>query len=1057
MKNKVAIIIPVFNTEQYLNECLNSVCNQTMQELEILCVYTESKDKSLEILQKFEKKDNRVRIIRRDDGGLGGARNEGLKHVNSNYVFFLDSDDFIAKNAIEELYNKATEENSDMVIFPFFSYNETTKKVEKNSWGNTLNFNKQLFNRTFNYFDIEPSKIITDNSPVTAWCKLYKTEFLKSNNILFPENLRYEDNPFYYECLLKAKRISLLDQKLLYYRINRNNSLQASKFNNKNILDIVTILKQIEVTFTTVNANEAILNNFYKYAMHEFEWRYFKMTLHRDEMLELIKSNFTEKFYNELLHKINYNKPEHIVIKEHEEISSPKLSIVLPTYNVEKYIEDCILSIINQTLEEIEIIFVNDLGNDESINIIKKYMQYDKRIKIVNNKQNMGAGPSRNEGIKAASGNYICFMDPDDMYASPNILEKMYNIAINENVDAVCANIKVVDDSLRYYSFDKIYTWYSGYNVENNGIYSYSDYNIWPSWGSTRFMFKTLIIKDNEIEYPPYRNYEDPLFFAKLMCVIDKYYGINEAMYLYRQVDKQRNLSYVGINDTLKSLSQILELYKENSLYNHYASEYNNLLNFIKNDFSSYIFNKKDNYKVVIENINKTLEKLDKEILTNYSNNKIYLTYNDITKVEKIKPNKSSIMKRGIKKVLAPIYRPIKYRLNTTLDEKKWEVEKEVLVLKQQNVELKTELEELIKKVSEAKSTNDILLDNINQEIKKLDNKNLYPIIESYYNNLYFEKKIILVGTSEHSNIGDAAITCGTMEFIRKYFKGYKIFEISTFELQEKIVYMKKMLNDDDLIFLQGGGNLGDKWLNEERLRRTIIESFPNNKIVILPQTIYFSKNDGGKEFEISQKIYNSHKKILLFTRGMMSLEFAKREFKNVESYCNFDMALNLNYKFNFERNGILCCLRDLNDESGISQNDYDNILEIISKYDKKYTFINNLYSSEINKIERNMVVGEQLIKFAKSKVIVTDRLHGLIFALITNTPCIVISSYNQKLKEFTDMLKDNKSIIFIDKDISKLEKNLEALYNLEDNTIKNDFSKELNKVADIIKGFNEK
>ena len=266
MKNKVAIIIPVFNTEQYLNECLNSVCNQTMQELEILCVYTESKDKSLEILQKFEKKDNRVRIIRRDDGGLGGARNEGLKHVNSNYVFFLDSDDFIAKNAIEELYNKATEENSDMVIFPFFSYNETTKKVEKNSWGNTLNFNKQLFNRTFNYFDIEPSKIITDNSPVTAWCKLYKTEFLKSNNILFPENLRYEDNPFYYECLLKAKRISLLDQKLLYYRINRNNSLQASKFNNKNILDIVTILKQIEVTFTTVNANEAILNNFYKYA-----------------------------------------------------------------------------------------------------------------------------------------------------------------------------------------------------------------------------------------------------------------------------------------------------------------------------------------------------------------------------------------------------------------------------------------------------------------------------------------------------------------------------------------------------------------------------------------------------------------------------------------------------------------------------------------------------------------------------------------------------------------------------------------------------------------------
>jgi len=286
----------------------------------------------------------------------------------------------------------------------------------------------------------------------------------------------------------------------------------------------------------------------------------------------------------------------------------------------------------------------------------------------------------------------------------------------------------------------------------------------------------------------------------------------------------------------------------------------------------------------------------------------------------------------------------------------------------------------------------------------------------------------------------------------KKVSRIIKIFEISTFELHEKLKYIQKMLNNDDFIFLQGGGNLGDKWLEEENLRRTIIESFPNNKIVILPQTIYFSKDDGGKELAISKKIYNSHKNLVLFTRGLMSLEFAKKEFENVKSYCNFDMALNLNYNYNFDRKGILCCLRDLDDESGISKKEYDDILSIVSKFDKNYIFTNNLYFEKINKIERNKVVEDQLVKFAKSKVIVTDRLHGVIFALMTNSPCIVISSYNQKLKEFTDMLKDNKSIIFIDKDINKLEKNLVSLYNNKNVFIKNDYKNNFAEMANIIK-----
>ena len=149
-----------------------------------------------------------------------------------------------------------------------------------------------------------------------------------------------------------------------------------------------------------------------------------------------------------------------------------------------------------------------------------------------------------------------------------------------------------------------------------------------------------------------------------------------------------------------------------------------------------------------------------------------------------------------------------------------------------------------------------------------------------------------------------------------------------------------------------------------------------------------------------------------------------------------------------------MCCLRDLDDESGLDDEKYNLIRTTIKKFDKDYKFTNNLYTGDISKILRNYVLQNQLKEFAKSKVVVTDRLHGLIFSLMTNTPCIVISSYNQKLKEFTDMLKDNKYVVFLDKDVSKLDDSLKELLDVDCTNYKNDFSSKLMQVADLIKEF---
>ena len=133
MSEKITVVIPVFNTEKYLDECLDSVCNQTYKNLQILCVFTESKDNSLNIFKKMERKRCKNRNYLQEYGGLGGARNEGIKFAEGKYIFFLDSDDYIALDALSKLCLKAENDNTDMVIFPFYSYDESLKKDKKNN------------------------------------------------------------------------------------------------------------------------------------------------------------------------------------------------------------------------------------------------------------------------------------------------------------------------------------------------------------------------------------------------------------------------------------------------------------------------------------------------------------------------------------------------------------------------------------------------------------------------------------------------------------------------------------------------------------------------------------------------------------------------------------------------------------------------------------------------------------------------------------------------------------------------------------------------------------
>ena len=191
-----------------------------------------------------------------------------------------------------------------------------------------------------------------------------------------------------------------------------------------------------------------------------------------------------------------------------------KISVIVPVYNAEKYIHDCLDSIVNQTLNEIEILLINDGSTDDSLRIIKSYEENDSRI-IVFDKKNEGAGPTRNFGIKTAKGEFISFMDADDFYPSNDVLEKLYLISQKEKCRIVGGKrIRKMEDGSLSYDPDTIEIF--GQRISPKGIMMYKDYQY--DYGYTQFIYNREMLVENNLFFPSYRRYQDPPFFVKAMA-----------------------------------------------------------------------------------------------------------------------------------------------------------------------------------------------------------------------------------------------------------------------------------------------------------------------------------------------------------------------------------------------------------------------------------------------------------------------------------------------------------------------------------------------------------
>jgi len=216
----VSVIVPVYNAEKYLRECLDSLQGQTLKDIEIICVDDGSKDNSSAILQEYASKDKRFHIITQENSGAGTARNRGITHASGKYLSILDADDFFEKNMLEKCVNKAEEEKSEIVVFESWNYNNETQEIGE-EFGITYK-GKLPGNGAFSWRDIP--EYIFNFSSGCAWNKLFLRKFVQDNDLRFKEIRIADDIFFVMMALIKAEKISILEERLMYYRINNGES-----------------------------------------------------------------------------------------------------------------------------------------------------------------------------------------------------------------------------------------------------------------------------------------------------------------------------------------------------------------------------------------------------------------------------------------------------------------------------------------------------------------------------------------------------------------------------------------------------------------------------------------------------------------------------------------------------------------------------------------------------------------------------------------------------------------------------------------------------------------
>lgn len=608
----------------------------------------------------------------------------------------------------------------------------------------------------------------------------------------------------------------------------------------------------------------------------------------------------------------------------------PLLSVIVPVYNVEQYLEKCLESITKQTYNNLEIILVDDGATDLSGKICDKWAKLDKRIRVLH-KKNGGLSDARNVGLDICCGELITFVDSDD-YLMLDMYSSMIEAFQKYQVDIVVCGDFFVDENTKEVRTANVHELKETEVLDRQNALNelcLDSYIVSHAWDK---IYRREVIINTR--FPVGHNYEDIYVMHSIFKNARGVAHINQPKYFYIQrkgsivktpsIKNQKDLlnAYItryrdvcqDVNDSIKwaQLENIIEVLSVTSQY-YPIRMFREVIEFLLGETEKY----------------RKYYKLSKKKQIKFLFEKANLNY-------LLKPTK---IKEKLKRT----------RLNDIVIRKK---EKEYYKSKRTNI----------------------------------DSGDIY-----------------LLGIPEYGNIGDQAIAEAEYKFIKDVFPGKKIVQITENALKFDFQNVKRRIADSALLVLQGGGNIGNLWPDQEAIRKRILDSFPDNKILIMPQTVTIK--GGEKENNEILRKYDG-KNIWITVREDKSYNYLKQQGIYERTLLIPDIVLSLKpQKICRERQGIGVCLR--NDiESAISYNDRVKILNILASKNNTKLF-DTVLNKHISLEERSKVINEFLEYISQFELIVTDRLHCMILAYLTNTPCIVFQNSNGKVAGVYEWIKD--------------------------------------------------
>lgn len=298
------------------------------------------------------------------------------------------------------------------------------------------------------------------------------------------------------------------------------------------------------------------------------------------------------------------------------------------------------------------------------------------------------------------------------------------------------------------------------------------------------------------------------------------------------------------------------------------------------------------------------------------------------------------------------------------------------------------------------------------------------------FNNGYFlfnnrslrnQKKIIYAITPPPhlDNIGDHAQVIGIKKWFDEYFSEYEVLEVDKNQTNDYISALRHLIDDGDVIFLHSGGNMNDRSLWSEGARRKVIRNFRQTPIIQLPQTVYFSDTERGRqELKNSKQVYNSHQNLTIVARDPVSHDYVQDYFDVQNDVCP-DFALMVDAEDYIQdggqRSGVMLCLRR-DEESDVTAEEKKWLLDAIQESGYDSTQFDTTLDEPIPKDQRETFLADTLRRFAEHDLVITDRFHGMIFSVITKTPCIAIDTVDHKISsssEWFDMY--GKKVRYVD------------------------------------------